>query len=268
LKFNSPLMDGRLLKRYKRFFADVVLSSGEMVTAHCPNTGSMKTCLGDGWPVRISQSDNPKRKLKFTLEMIYNGKCWIGLNTILANKIVKEGIGMGKIPELTGYPQIKSEVLFGKNSRVDLLLTENVATSRSLLGKLKDLDPRTLAKKYLKKTSRSKKYKKKVPCYVEVKNVTLVQNGFFEFPDSPTERGLKHLHELQAQVRKGNRAVMFFLIQRNDGKGFKPAESIDPIYAKKLIQVWKKGVEVLAYRSRISKNGIFVGKKEPLAFEG
>jgi sugar fermentation stimulation protein A len=153
MQFDQKLIPGYFIKRYKRFMVDLRLESGEIVTAHCPNSGSMKSCLGTDWPVRLSQSGNPKRKLKFTLEMIHNGICWIGVNTILANRIVQEAIETTKIPELAGYDSLRREVKYSNNSRIDILLE-----------------------------------KVNEKCYVEIKNVTLVEDDVYKFPDAVTAR--------------------------------------------------------------------------------
>lgn len=222
-------MAGRLLRRYKRFIADVELEDGRIVQAHCPNSGSMKTCLGEGWPVMLSDSNNPKRKLRYTWEMVHNGRCWIGINTHLANAIVAEAIEREKIPELAGYGQLRREVRYGQNSRVDILLTGNKHT-----------------------------------CYVEVKNVTLVEeDGFYKFPDSVTVRGLKHLDELAAMVKEGHRAVMLFLIQRSDGTSFKPAQEIDPAYSARLSEVAGQGVEIMPYLAEVTPQQIEIKHKIP-----
>ncbi len=233
MKFDQPLIKGFLIKRYKRFLADIELPSGEIVTAHCPNSGSMKTCDQPGWEVRLSPSDNPKRKLKYTWEMVHNGKCWIGINTIFANKIAAEGIRSGMIRELQGYERLQTERKYGQNSRVDLLLSNG--------GK---------------------------KCFVEVKNVTLVEeDGFYRFPDAVTKRGLKHLQELTEMVRQGHRAVMLFLIQRSDGTLFKPADHIDPQYGRELRNAFKVGVEILPYRAEVSPQQIVVKERVPFALD-
>jgi sugar fermentation stimulation protein A len=225
--FKGPLIRGRLIKRYKRFLADIQLENGEVITAHCPNSGSMKSCLGENWDVRLSYSHNPTRKYPYTWELVHNGRCWIGINTGIPNKITEEAIHLSLIPELVGYDEIRREVKYGKNSRIDLLLTT------------------------------SDKY-----CYVEVKNVTLVENdGDYYFPDAVTERGRKHLHELVEMVRQGHRAVMFYVIQRNDGSKFKPAAHIDPAYAESLKEVYDKGVEIIAYRAEVNPEQIFLANK-------
>ncbi len=233
MKFDQPLIKGFLIKRYKRFLADIELPSGEIVTAHCPNSGSMKTCDQPGWEVRLSPSDNPKRKLKYTWEMVHNGKCWIGINTIFANKIAAEGIRSGMIRELQGYERLQTERKYGQNSRVDLLLSN---------GEKK--------------------------CFVEVKNVTLVEeDGFYRFPDAVTKRGLKHLQELTEMVRQGHCAVMLFLIQRSDGTLFKPADHIDPQYGRELRNAFKVGVEILPYRAEVSPQQIVVKERVPFALD-
>jgi sugar fermentation stimulation protein A len=215
MQFAQPLLTGTLIKRYKRFLADVELEDGSVVTAHCPNSGSMKTCAEPGWAVRLSRANNPKRKLKYTWELVHNGVCWIGINTHLANKLTVEAIEKGWIPELGGYHTLRTEVKYGQNSRVDILLE-----------------------------SESER------CYVEVKNVTLVEaDGVYRFPDAVTKRGLKHLHELREMKRQGHRAVMLFAIQRSDGSHFEPAAGIDPEYARALKQAHAAGVEILPYRA-------------------
>jgi sugar fermentation stimulation protein A len=222
MDFSKPLIPGILLKRYKRFLADIKLDSGEFITAHCPNSGSMKTCKEPGWKVLVSESDNPKRKLKYTWEMVHNGKCWIGINTQVPNKIASEAILNGTIPELSGYSDLKNEVKYGKNSRIDILLSGG-----------------------------------KPDCYVEVKNVTLVEeDGYYKFPDAVTERGKKHLYEMLDMIKSGKRAVMLYVIQRSDGTIFKPAYDIDPVYGKSLKEVHQQGIEILAYRADVTPERI------------
>ena len=232
MHFASTLVPASLIRRYNRFLADVRLEDGSELIVHCPNSGSMKTCLGEGWPVMLSDSGKPERKYRFTWEMVHNGKCWIGINTHLANRIVEEAILNDEIPELREYSEIRSEVKYGENSRIDLLL----------------------------KNAGSK-------CFVEVKNVTMVEeDGFYKFPDSKTERGKKHLLELSEMVRQGHRAVMFFLVQRSDGTVFKPASHIDPAYASNLVQARKKGVEILVYRAEVSPQKILIAEKIKASF--
>ena len=193
--FDPPLEKVVFLRRYKRFFADVQRSDGQTLTVHCPNPGSMLSCLEEKWPALISESSNPKRKLSHTLEMLHNGKTWIGVNTLRANAIVEEAIQSQKIPELKGYTQYKREVGIGK-SRIDFMLGED--------------------------------------CYMEVKSVSLKQDGLYRFPDSVSQRGQKHLETLCKVLENKKRAVMFFLIQRSDALEFGPAYKIDPVYAELL----------------------------------
>ena len=218
-----PLLPGILIKRYKRFLADIKLTNGHTITAHCPNSGSMITCAEPGWKVMISKADNPNRKLKYTWELVHNGKCWISVNTIRTNRVGREAIEKGRIPELSGYIDIRSEVKYGTNSRVDFLLS---APDKS-------------------------------DCYVEIKSVTLVrEDGYYKFPDSVTSRGSKHLRELIKVKGKDKRAVMLYIIQRSDGTLFAPARNIDPEYAQGLIKAHKAGVEILVYGTRITRKSI------------
>jgi len=222
MDFPEPLLTGVLLRRYKRFLADVRLDNGEEVTAHCTNTGSLRTCAEPGWRVAISRAHNPKRKLPFTWELVHNGQLWIGINTHLANRLAEEAIQKGWIPELADWPDLQRERKYGKNSRIDILLGDG--------------DQR---------------------CYVEVKNVTLLgDDGCICFPDAVTERGRKHLAELSDMVREGHRAVMLYVIQRGDGTSFRPAHEIDPAYAAAVTDAMAVGVEILAYRADVDLQGI------------
>ena len=232
MKFDQKLIPGILIKRYKRFMADIKLDSGEIVTAHCPNSGSMKTCNEPGWKVLLSESSNPKRKLKYTWEMVHNGTCWIGINTHLANKLAAEAIQNGTIQELQGYSELRTEVKYGSNSRVDILMSS---------GEDK--------------------------CYVEVKNVTLAEEGIYKFPDSVTSRGQKHLQELQNMMKLGHRAVMLYAIQRTDGAVFQPAAEIDPLYAEMLIKAHAQGLEILPYTANLSPQEIFLEQKIPFSLD-
>jgi len=227
MKYSQKLIPCKLKKRYKRFLADVELESGEEVTAHCPNSGRMTGCVGELWPARISQSDNPKRKLKYTLELTNNGQSWIVSNTNNANALAFEAIEAGSIPELTGYDSYRREVKYGASSRIDIL-----CESADQL------------------------------CYVEVKSVTMVDDqGRYCFPDSPTLRGQKHLRELVDMVQDGHRAVMFYMILREDGSGFAPAAHIDPEYARLLKWAVESGVEILAYQGVISPEELSMGER-------
>jgi sugar fermentation stimulation protein A len=219
-----PTIKGRLIRRYKRFLADVELDDGSTLTAHCPNPGSMKTCLGAGWPVMLSTSDNPRRQHRHTLEMVHNGTCWIGINTHRANGIVEEGIRDGSIGELTDFDELRREVRLGETSRIDLALDRG--------------NRRT---------------------WIEVKNVTMIdEQGRYGFPDAVTSRGARHLCELATAVADGDRAVMLYLIQRSDGNGFTVADDIDPTYGRELRRAVDAGVGVLAYRAAVDPGEIRV----------
>ncbi|MBW2193226.1 MAG: DNA/RNA nuclease SfsA [Deltaproteobacteria bacterium] len=223
------LIPGILLKRYKRFMADVKLETGDVVTAHCPNSGSMQACSEPGSPVYLSYHDNPKRKLKYTWELIEMPASLVGVNTQVPNRLVAESITAGRVEELGGYENISREVRVGSNSRLDILLT----------GDDKD------------------------PCYVEVKNCTLVDEGVACFPDAVTSRGLKHLVEMRRLVSSGNRCVMFYLIQRMDAEVFRPADHIDPEYGRELRRVAGQGVEIVAYDVLIDLKTITLNEKIP-----
>jgi sugar fermentation stimulation protein A len=225
------LIEGVLLKRYKRFLADVKLSDGSVVTAHCPNSGSMKECSGFGRNVYMSYHDNPNRKLKYTWEMIDMPTSLTGINTSVPNRLVYQSIKEGAIDELNGYDTIKPEVSIEKGSRLDLLLTD---------GKNKR-------------------------CFIEIKNCTLVKDGVAYFPDAVTARGLKHLKVLEKLVSNDCRSVMFYLIQRMDATVFKPADHIDPTYGQALREAIKSGVELLVYDVRIDLQKIVLGNRIPYA---
>ena len=220
------------MKRYKRFLADVQLPNGEVVVAHCPNTGSMKTCGSPGDIIYLSYNPSPKRKLSYTWELTQTKKGFIGINTHRPNKIVEEAILNQQIKSLSGYKQIKREVKYGENSRIDLLLS----------------GPKGL-------------------CWVEVKNVTLLDQKSVLFPDAVTSRGLKHLKELKSKVTEGDRSVIFFLINRPEGDSFSPAYHIDPTYSKELVTAQKMGVEVLAYRCCNSLEASTITNEVPLAIK-
>jgi sugar fermentation stimulation protein A len=227
---NLPLLlPGTLIKRYKRFLADVILEDGSTVTVHCPNSGSMKGCADPGSRVYISRSSNPGRKYPFTWEMVESDGFWAGINTGRPNYLVREAIENGTAVELQGYETIRPEVAYGEHSRIDLLLES--------AGKR---------------------------CFVEVKNVTLVENGLALFPDAVTIRGQKHLYELMRVVREGDRGIIFFTIQREDGTTVSPADAIDPEYGRLLRLAMKNGVEALAYRARITPQEILLTERIPI----
>lgn len=226
MEFNQKLITGKILKRYKRFFADVELDSGEVVVAHTPNTGSMKTCWEPGWKCAVSHHDDPKRKLKYTLEMTHNASSWICVNTALPNKLAAEAILAGRITELLPFDHLKPEAKIGQ-SRIDILLTTG--------------DGDTPAQK----------------TYVEVKNATMLgDDGMAIFPDSVTTRGQKHLRELTELANSGHRAAMLFVVNRTDVDIFRAAREIDPDYADLLVTAKQAGVLVLAYQCRLDLNEI------------
>ena len=210
MKFNKKTQKAKILKRYKRFLADVELENGELITVHVPNTGRMTTCWALGWDCIISDSENPNRKYRYTLEMTHNGETWIVANTGIPNKMAEDFISNNLIPSLKNYKSIRREVKYGENSRIDLLL-ENEDEK----------------------------------CFVEVKNTTLVENGVAYFPDAPSDRALKHLKELEQEVVNGNRSVMLYMISREDANSFSPANHIDSRYGKAVKQAIKNGVEII-----------------------
>lgn len=223
------LIPGTLVKRYKRFMADVKLRNGHIVTAHCPNSGSMKGCCEPGRTVYLSRSSNPARRLRYTWELIRMPSSLVGVNTLVPNRLVAQSIMNAEIAPLAGYARLQREVACGTRSRLDLLL-ECSDHAR---------------------------------CYVEIKNCTLVDEGFAYFPDAVTERGRKHLGELRQKVRSGDRAVILFLIQRMDSTVFRPADHIDPDYGRELRKVCTSGVEALAYDVSITLERITVRHRVP-----
>jgi sugar fermentation stimulation protein A len=228
MKFEETLTEGRLIKRYKRFLADVELPGGEIVVAHCANSGSMLGCKEPGSRVLLSPNRNPKAKLDWRWEMVDVDGFLVGINTSHPNAIVAEAIEAGKIPELTGYGSLRREVKYGVNSRIDVLLEEPGL------------------------------------CYVEVKNVTLKVGDDAQFPDAVTTRGAKHLRELMDMVDEGHRAVMFYLVQRGDCQSFSPAEHIDRAYAEGLRAAAEKGVELLCYTCDLTPEKIEIAGTLPI----
>lgn len=228
--FPALLVHGRLQRRYKRFLADVILDGGETVVAHCPNPGSMLGLDAPGSEVWLSRSRNPARKLGFTWELVRAGDTLVGINTGHPNGVAAEAIGAGRIPELAGYGGLRREVRYGRNSRIDILL-ESAGNPT---------------------------------CYVEVKNVHLRRGGPAEFPDSVTKRGAKHLEELGDGAEAGDRAVMFYLVQRADCDAFAIAADIDPAYAAALDRAMDRGVEVLCYACQVTLEGIEIERPLPL----
>ncbi len=229
-----PLTRATILKRYKRFLADVELENGELVVAHCPNTGSMRSCWEPGAAVELSHSDNPKRKLAWTLERVDMGAGWVGVNTHRVNSVVEEGARQGRIPWLETLKEVRREVriLDGEHSgtRLDLLLTDG-----------------------------------KQRAYVEVKNVTLLEGDRLLFPDAVSLRALKHLQVLEMLVGQGYRAMILFALNRPEGQAFAPAVAIHPEYAKALSRAQERGVEAIALRLNHGRKSITVGAPVPLA---
>ena len=224
----KKFISGKLIKRYKRFFADVQLDNNkEIVTAHCPNTGSMLGLLGEGNAVKLSEANKKDRKLKFTLEIIKSNGASVGVNTHRANRIVEAALLSNKIKSIKKIIHIKREVRYGENSRIDFLVNN-----------------------------------KDEEIYIEVKNVTLsLKKGIAEFPDAITERGSKHLKELSKIKDKKTRAIMLYLIQRDDCKYFQIAKEIDEKYNSNLKKAIESGVEVLCYNCKFKNNKIELDKK-------
>jgi sugar fermentation stimulation protein A len=232
MQFKTPLVRGRLIQRYKRFLTDVILDSGETVTAACPNTGSMLGLKAEGAVVWLSRSDSVTRKYPHTWEMVEReGMGLIGINTAHPNGLLEEAINAGKIAELAGYASLRREVKYGVNSRIDLLLEGGG----------------------------------KSPCYVEVKNVTLYRRAnHAEFPDCRTDRGTKHLREMSEMVRVGHRAVMAYVIQGGNPKDFAFTPDLDATYVQAFIAARKAGVEAIALTCHVSPDKIEIVGAVPL----
>jgi sugar fermentation stimulation protein A len=230
MDFPQPLVRGRLVSRYKRFFADVVLEDGTAVTAHCPNPGAMLGLNTPGLACWLSRSDDPKRKLALTLELVEADGGLVGVNTMHPNRLVAEALAADAIPELAGYATHRREVRYGVNSRVDFLL----------------------------------EHPERPRAWLEVKNVHLRRSGTLaEFPDCVAARSLKHLRELAARVEAGDRAVMLFVVQRTDCDMFEACHDLDPPYAAGLHLAAARGVEVLCYHCDISPEAIRVARRLP-----
>lgn len=227
MKFKEKLVHGTLIKRYKRFLADVMLDDGTVVIAHCTNSGSMKSCLENGAEVYLTPVNDPKRKTKFTWEMIKINGDWVGINTGNPNKLAYEAVSNGTIPELEGYTNVKREVKFG-DSRFDVF-AEN----------------------------------ENEKCFIEVKNVSLKEGSYAKFPDAVTTRGQKHLRTLIEVKKNGIRAVMLYIIQRSDVDVFSPAKDIDPEYAKVLKEAVSAGVEVIPMQAKVTPGNIELVRKVP-----
>ncbi len=220
--YDRPLIPGHLLRRYKRFFADIELQSGEVIIAHCPNTGPMTGVCQIGSPVQVSFHPSPKRQLAYTWEMIYVDQVWVGINTSLPNRLIRYGLEQNWFAELTGFEKLQREVAYGRqNSKIDFLLTY----------------PDQQA-------------------YVEVKNTTWAQGSLALFPDTETTRGQKHIEELIEVVEQGYRGVLLYVIHRGDCPRFAPGDQKDRRYGELLRQADASGVEILPYRFQVSPEGI------------
>jgi sugar fermentation stimulation protein A len=228
MQFPTPLTVGVLLKRYKRFLADIRLEKGNIITAHCPNTGTMLTCSTPGSTVCLSRSENPKRKYQYTLEMIKVGATWVGVNTARTNSLVAEALISGQINEFQNINRVNTEVKTSSHTRLDLQVIQGDRCT-----------------------------------YIEVKSCSLAQNGCAMFPDAVTTRGTKHLHELTHLVEKGSGAAIFFFVQRMDANRFAPAVHIDPNYGKALQRAISAGVQVLVYQAKVTPKGIHIANSLP-----
>jgi sugar fermentation stimulation protein A len=231
MRFESRLIRGTLIRRYKRFLADVRLANGEIVIAHCTNTGSMMGCKEPGSSVYLSRSDNPNRKLAYTWELIRVNKIWVGINTLNPNRLVAQAIEAGIIQELRGFDTIRREVITRPGTRLDLCLEGSNGS-----------------------------------CFVEVKNVSLAVDGAAAFPDAVSERGTKHLKELMRLKRKGHRAAVVFVVQRSDCDYFRPADEIDAEYGRWLRRAIYAGVEALPYRAKVTSKEIVLGERMIIKF--
>ena len=232
MRFQTPLIPGRLVRRYNRFLADIQLDSGEAVTAHCPNPGSMMGLKEPGLRVWVEPNDDPKRKLRYGWRLCeLPGGHWAGIDTATPNKVVKEALTAGMAAPLAAYTQVRPEVKYGERSRVDFLLSAP------------DLPD----------------------CYGEVKNVHLRRTeDWAEFPDSVTARGAKHLDELGNMVEAGHRAVMLYLVQRTDCARLRMAADLDPTYARAFDRARTRGVEMLCYGTIIDQAGVAFGAALPV----
>jgi sugar fermentation stimulation protein A len=230
MQFPTPLERGRLVQRYKRFLADVVMDDGRELTAHCPNPGAMLGLNAPGLVVWLSRSPDPKRKLAYTLELVEADGGLVGVNTMHPNRLVAEALATDAIPELAGYASIRREVNYGVGSRVDFLLESP----------------------------------KRPPCWLEIKNVHLMRTpGLAEFPDCVAARSSKHLRELAAMVAEGHRAVALFVVQRMDCDRFEACADLDPLFARTLHETAAKGVEVLVYACDVAPEGVTITRRLP-----
>lgn len=230
MNFKGKLIKGILIRRYKRFLADVQLEKGEIILAHCTNSGSMKSCIEPGADVMLSPVDDPKRKTRYTWEMIKIDNSWVGVNTMNPNRLAFEEVSAGNIPGLEGYTRVQREVQF-EDSRFDLMAANEHET-----------------------------------CFIEVKNVTMMENGIALFPDAVTERGRKHLETLMKVKQQNMRAVMLYVIQRTDTNIFMPAYNIDPGYAATMKKAVEAGVEIIPLQVLVTPETILPLKILPIQF--
>ncbi len=231
MKYARPLLRAVLIRRYKRFLADVTLADGSEATAHCANPGAMTGLAEAGTPVWLEPNDDPKRKLRYSWKLADIGSALVGVDTALPNKVVGEALRAGVVPELAAYKTVRAEVKYGENSRVDFRLTQEGLPD----------------------------------CYVEVKSANLCRRaGLVEFPDTVTKRGAKHMDELAAMVALGHRAVVLYLVQRSDCSAFAVARDIDPAYNAAFQAARAGGVEALCYRAALSLEGADFGEALPI----
>lgn len=234
MRFEQPLLEGTLIRRYKRFLADVKLRNGDEITAHCANPGSMMGCSEPGSRVLISVHEDPRRRFKHQIEVIYAGRTPVGIHTGRPTGVLTEAVMQGKISELAGYATLRREVHAPRQGRIDLLLEGNGLRS----------------------------------CYIGVENVTLAYEGVAYFPDVVTAQGIQNMSELTDIVREGNRAMIFFLAQRADVEWFRPADHIDPDFGQAFRDAIARGVEAICYRAKVTRKGIELDKKLPVDLGG
>ncbi len=240
VKFHKPLQEGLFIKRYKRFFADISFN-GKIITAHCPNTGSMKGCQPPQASCFFSTSDNPKRKLPYTLEMIKTSTSWVGVNTALPNKLTYEAWQNQVVNHWNSFDQAQLEVKINSTTRLDLALWKSTENSTEKI-KFQDSDFFSAS---------SPKFH-----FIEIKNVSLVEEGRACFPDAVTLRGQKHLKELTKLIQSGHTGEIFFVVQRHDAKEFSPADHIDSEYGRLLREGQEQGLKISAYPCHLSSTEI------------
>ena len=231
MRIDQPVLQATLVRRYKRFLADVFLADGSEETVHCPNPGRLIGCQAEGARLVLRDRHDPKRKLQLTWQAIEVGETWVCVDTNLANPLVAEAIEAGEVPGLAGYASLRREVKYGTGSRIDILLEEGP-------------DPR--------------------PCWVEIKSTTYVEGRHAMFPDAVTSRGLKHLEELAARVAAGDRAALVFSIARDDVDSFGPADAIDPAWCSRFREVLDLGVEAFAFTCEVSPAELRLGHPVPI----